>query len=59
MIAKAEWLAKKEEMNQIKREIANLCPEKMFAGKENQPKRSEEFEAGTLLSVKFPSVKGI
>ena len=54
---KNEWAAKKEEMKQIKREIAKLCPTTMFPQDEKQD--GEDFLIGSILRVKYPALKGL
>lgn len=57
VMPKNEWAAKKEEMKQIKRDIAKLCPTTMFPQDGKQD--SEDFLIGSILQVKYPALKGL
>lgn len=57
VMPKNEWAAKKEEMKQIKREIAKLCPTTMFLQDSKQD--GEDFLIGSILQVKYPALKGL
>ena len=54
VMLKSDWAQKKEEMKAIKREIANLCPDKMFQSNahnlETTPE-SKAFEEGSILRL--------
>lgn len=53
VMPKHEWLAKKQDLKQIKQDIKKLCPATMIP--EKRPRRPDQFEEGTLLRLALPA----